>query len=166
MEAHYTIDESGRCALTQPARNRIKLATRELRRLTGLTIEEIAPRAGVSKSHWHNYENPAAPDVLPGHVALALELEAGHAPVTRAFAQLHGLPLGVSEAVGHLKSLQAILGAFGKEAGDALSCIAEASSDGTTSPNEARQVIRELGDLRRVMDRIELHCARVIAGDP
>lgn len=147
-------DESGRIVLTAQARNRIKMATRELRRLTGDTLEEAAVRSGISCTQWHNYENTAKPDLIPVHVYLPIELELGDAPVTRAIAAMSGLAVSSNSERASTNRAVELMASAAREQGEALAVLIEASADGKFSPNEAKTIAKEFGDVRNVADQI------------
>lgn len=156
------IDEAGRPVLSVSARNRLKLAAKELRELTGLTLVEIGERTGVSKSQWHHYEALDAPDLIPVHVYLPLELHLGQAPVTRALAAMNGLSVMTETQAEERARIADLMVQAARETGEALTALAEASADGHISPNEAKRVDAEYADVERIASKVRTFVASIL----
>ncbi|MBB4042035.1 transcriptional regulator with XRE-family HTH domain [Microvirga flocculans] len=164
MPDYYAPDEAGRLLLTHAARNRLKLAARELRRLTGLTLEDIAARSPVSKSQWQNYESLEAPDLIPPHVYLPWELELGQAPVTRALAAMNGLSVLTEGQSKRRAKLGELAAHAAREQGEALATLIDVALDGEISRNEAKQLDVEFADVERVAGEVRALASEIIAG--
>jgi transcriptional regulator with XRE-family HTH domain len=165
MHALYCPDETRRFVLTPTARNRIKLATKELRSLTGLTLEEIAARTHASKSQWHNYENIDKPDLIPVHVYLPLELELGQAPVTRAMAAMNGLAVTTEAASLHRVKAAELMGRAARDSGEALATLAEVIADDHITPNEARRLDHVFAEVEHDAAAVRTLAAEILAGE-
>ncbi|HZG69201.1 MAG TPA: hypothetical protein VEZ12_20880 [Herpetosiphonaceae bacterium] len=163
MPSFYDTDAEGRHVLTTAGRNRLKLAARELRRLTGMTLEEIAARTQASKSQWHNYESVDAPDLIPVHVYLPLELELGQAPVTRAIAAMQGLVVTTDADMAQRLEVTELMGQAARESGEALAILIEAGADGKISRTEAKQIAEQWGDLGRLAERVKQFASRILS---
>ncbi len=163
MSDFHAHDEAGRLSLSATARNRLKLAAKELRNLTGLTLQEIADRVGVSKSQWHNYESLDAPDLVPVHVYLPLELELGRAPVTRALASMNGLSVMTGAQMQHQARVNELVAQVAREQGEALAELASAAADGTFSRNEAKRLDAEFADVEQVAGVVRTLAAQILA---
>jgi len=164
VSCFYATDGDGRHILTASARNRLKLAARELRRQTGMTLEEIAERTQASKSQWHNYENIDAPDLIPPHVYLPLELELGQAPVTKAIAAMQGLVIATDAEMVRRLEITELMGQAARESGEALATLIEAGADGKISRTEAKKIAEEWGDLGRLAERVKHFASRILSG--
>lgn len=159
----FFASEDGRLVLASIARNRIKLAAKELRRLTGMTLEDIAALTGVSKSQWHNYESLDAPDLIPVHVYLPLELELGRAPVTRALAAMNGLTVMTEKQTKQRAVAAELMGRVARETGEAVATLIEVAADGEITPNEAKKLDAEFADVERVAGEVRTFASGILA---
>lgn len=137
---------------------RIKAAQRDLIARAG-GIERAAKLTSLSTSQVGRLNNPRDTDVMPIHVALALEAEAGEPLVTAAMASLHGRRL--AEPDGLVAAETAVLSRYGevmRQAGELMAAGASAFADGRLTPAEAHVIDRScstieagLSDLRKAL---------------
>jgi len=138
--------------------HRLKAAQRDLISRCG-GIERAAQITSFGKSNVGRWNNATDPDLMPLNAVLALEADAGVAPVTAVMAGLNDRRLVEPDSAGqgpgavfsrHAETVRA--------AGDLMAAGAEAFADGKLTKSEmamidraASQVENALGELRKAI---------------
>ncbi len=150
-------------AFPAPAYQALKAAFRRLTKAAG-GQESAASVTRVDHQRIGRYGRAQEPMFAPVDVVADLEADVGEPHVTRMLADLQGCLLipkpplqGDPEWIAHL-------GALGKEAGEALSCLSEAlESDGKITADEVRdmELRREVREAMEVLARVDQALAAV-----
>lgn len=123
---------------------RLKASVRRLQRDVG-GLEAAAIVAGRSTATHGRYQHPDDPSFMPLDVVLDLQSETGTVPVLDTLADLHGFLLVRKPPADADPEWVARLGQLGKEAGEAISKLSQAlTQGGTITAEESRDL-----DLRR-----------------
>lgn len=130
----------------------IKSATRRACEDAG-PLHEIAANTRADKSQLSRYGNPDQSEFIPLDVAMDLDALSGGDRILRAWAELRGYELVRDERGVAVEDMTRHIGAVGVEAGELISEMCNAASDGKITPREAEAVERRADD---VIDNVTL----------
>ena len=124
---------------------RVKAATRDLATLAG-GIERAAELTGHSKSVVGRWQSPTDGDLITLTAAAMLERDAQKPLVTGVMAEIQGFRL--ASLAGHCERTDFMRAhaQFCRANADLQACVTEALADGVLTPNERREIDREIGD--------------------
>jgi hypothetical protein len=106
----------------------------------------------------------AQPELIPLAAVVALELDAGTAPVTAQLARLSGRCLSDADAAdGPVACLLGRHSEVMREVGEVMGKAAEVFADGQLSPTEIELLDRQVADLERATGRMRADLARARA---
>lgn len=137
------------------AQEALKAATRRATRMAGGS-KAASKDLRVDQGRLSNYGNPESALYAPVDVAFDLDRLAGDHVVLRAWADLCGFdltPRKVDERI--TADLVAAAGASALDAGELVSVVIEAASDGDLTNNEGRAILERASDSKASITRIE-----------
>jgi len=145
----------------------LKAAVRRLVRHAG-GQESAAAITRVDHQRISKYGNAAQPMHAPIDVIADLERDVGHPFVTEALAHLQGHVL-VKRPSGEVdtEAVTRMLADIGRESGDSIRVLAEAIADHVVTPEEAREIRKEVSELCTVASGIITAMNKIIGtGQP
>lgn len=118
----------------------------------------------VDAARLSRYGNPDCPEFAPIDVCFELDRAAGDNVILRSWADMCGLdvtPRKIDERI--TADLVAAAGASALDAGELVSVVIEAASDGDLTNNEGRAILERASDSKASITRIEEFTRRSMA---